>query len=277
MRKRDRRRRKIKNLAVTVIILGFIVMIAMPAFTRGGTSLPQKIALEVIGAGQAVATSVFSGINGVWQGYIALRGVRNENLALKKDIARCRQEIVRLNEAEAQNIRLSKLLELKEQIKSPQITARIIGHDPSDWFRTLTIDQGENAGVRRGMPAITEKGVVGKVFSTSANRAKVLLDIDPNSAVGGLIQHCRAQGIIRGDGDSFIFNYVMKNLDIKENDLIVTSGMSGEFPKGIPIGRVTSITNTPRGMFQDIEVAPVVDFNRLEYVNILLRKNPLTE
>ncbi len=277
MKRRDRRRRKIKRLAVTIIILGFIAMIALPAFTRRGASIPQQIALEIIGTGQSAATAVIAGITGIWDGYIALRGVREENIRLRKELARCRREIADYSEAAALNIRLNKLLELKEEVESPKLTARIIGRDPSDWFRVIIIDRGKNDGIHKGMPAITVEGMVGQVLSASPDKARVLLGIDPNSAVDGLIQHCRAQGIIKGDGESYVFNYVMKNLDIRENDLIVTSGLSGVFPKGIPVGRVTRVTNTARGMFQEVKVAPVVNFNQLEYVMILLRENPLTE
>ncbi len=277
MRRRNRQRRKIKNLAVTILILGFVALITMPVFTRRGADIPRKITLEIIGVGQSAATAVISGITETWNDYINLRGVRDENIRLKRALSDCRREIVDFSEAAALNVRLKKLLGLKKRVKSPRLTARIIGHDPSDWFRTIIIDRGENDGIRKGMPVITVEGIVGQILFVSSDRAKVLMGIDPNSAVDGLIQHCRAQGIIRGNGNNYRFNYVMKNLDIRNGDLIVTSGLSGVFPKGIPVGRVTRVNNTPRGMFQEVKVAPVVNFNQLEYVMILLRKNPLTE
>lgn len=275
MKKRGRNRRKLKRLAVVLALLLFVLAVVMPVFSRGPGGPVHALVLEVVGLGQKGATAIVSSLTGLWEDYLALRNVRKENLALKEEIDAYRRTIIGYREAAALNARLQKLLELKEKSPVEEVAARVIGRDTSSWFRTIVVDRGSDDGVRPGMPVITVEGVVGRVMDSAPGISTVILGIDPNSAVAGLIQRCRAQGIVKGDGDGYLFNYVMKTLDVRKGDLIVTSGMSGVFPKGIPIGRVNSVRNTARGMFQEIEVQPTVEFGRLEFVLVLLRENPL--
>ena len=276
MRRRDRNRRKLRRLAVTLLLLLLVTLAVLPLFNRSGGGMLHKLALETVGLGQKGVTAIISSVTGLWEDYVALRNVRKKNRELEAELDEYRRTLISYREAAALNARLRKLLGLKQKMRSPNVTARIIGRDTSSWFRTITVDQGSADGVRPGMPVITVEGIVGRVMETAAGISTIILCIDPNSAVDGLIQHCRAQGIIKGDGKGYIFNYVMKNLDVRKDDLIVTSGMSGVFPKGIPIGRVKRVSNSARGMFQEVRVEPTVDFGNLEFVIILLRENPLT-
>ncbi len=276
MRRRDRNRRRLRRLAVIITLLAFVAVATLPVFNRGAGNMLHNAALEIVGLGQRGATALFSSITGVWEDYVALRNVRKRNRELEAELDEYRRTLIKYSEAAALNARLKKLLDLKEETESPNVTARIIGRDTSSWFRTITVDRGADDGIRPGMPVITVEGIVGRVMEASSGISTIILCIDPNSAVDGLIQHCRAQGIIKGNGEGYIFNYVMKNLDVRKNDMIVTSGMSGVFPKGIPIGRVSMVSNTARGMFQEVRVEPAVNFGQLEFVMILLRENPLT-
>jgi rod shape-determining protein MreC len=185
---------------------------------------------------------------------------------------------IEYREALATNIRLKKLLELKESLPPPTLTAEIIGKDPSLWFRTLTINRGSSDGVRKGMPVVTVEGVVGQVLTSSPNYAKVLLATDPNSAVDVITQKTRVQGIVKGLGrDAFSLNYVLKSAEVDKDDFVLTSGLGGVFPKGLMVGTVKDITATRRGMFQKIEIEPAVDFSQLEHLIIIMKKDSLTE
>ncbi|MCK5340690.1 MAG: rod shape-determining protein MreC, partial [Desulfobulbaceae bacterium] len=159
----------------------------------------------------------------------------------------------------------------------PTITAEIIGKDPSVWFKTIIVNKGSSNGVKKGMPAVTVEGVVGQVMDTSPHYAKILLAIDPNSAIDVLVQKTRVQGIIKGDGEIFKLHYVLKNNNIHPGDKIITSGFGSIFPKGLPLGTVSKAVKSRRGMFQEIEIKPAVDFSQLEYLIIIMKETSLAE
>ena len=128
------------------------------------------------------------------------------------------------------------------------------------------------------MPVVTVEGVVGQVLTSSPNYSKVLLATDPNSAIDVITQQTRVQGIVKGLGrDAFALHYVLKSAAVEKGDFIITSGLGGVFPKGLMVGTVSEIRKSPRGMFQDIEIQPAVDFTQLEHLIIIMKKYSLTE
>ncbi|MEN8143184.1 MAG: rod shape-determining protein MreC, partial [Thermodesulfobacteriota bacterium] len=229
------------------------------------------------GTAQSGVTGVVGYFGGLWDNYIDLLAVRDENLRLKEEIGKYQAINTKYVEAFATNVRLSKLLDLKETIAPPTLTARIIGRDPSQWFKTFSIDRSSSDGVAKGMPVVTIEGVIGHVLDGGSHHAKVLQANDPNSAIEVLIQNSRAQGIVKGTGTGYRLHYVLKNNAVKPGDQLVTSGLGGVFPKGIPVGTVSSVVSNRRGMFLDIEVTPAVDFSKLENVLILMKSNQLAE
>lgn len=268
----------IKAYFIYGLIITVLLIIIVSTVGRHHFNAPQKFGLDIIGRGQYVVTRINSGIRTVWENYVNLIDVRRQNKMLRTKLDESTLSNQQYREAMAENIRLRKLLNLKEDLTPPTITAQIIGRDPSIWFRTLTIDQGSSQGIKKGMPVVTVEGVVGQILETSPNTSKVLLAHDPNSAVDALIQKNRIQGILKGTGDlRYELLYILKNADVEKGDLIVTSGLGGSFPKGVPLGRVSSVVKNRRGMFQEITVAPSVNFNQLEYLIIILRQDSLTD
>jgi rod shape-determining protein MreC len=208
---------------------------------------------------------------------VALWGVREENQRLRIDLQRAQADLVKYREAMANNVRLEKLLNLKNELDAPFITAQIVGRDPSQWFNTVIINQGTSDGVQMDMPVVSAEGVVGQVRNASPHFAKILLANDPNSAIDVLLQESRVQGIVKGNGKGFDLQYVLKNNEVNVGDTVLTSGMGGVFPKGLPLGTVEKVVRNRRGMFQQIEVTPAVNFEQLEYLVIILQEKSLAE
>ncbi|MEJ2691236.1 MAG: rod shape-determining protein MreC, partial [Deltaproteobacteria bacterium] len=226
---------------------------------------------------QRASSSISHTVGNIWGGYIALWDVREENALLHKEINRLKELNQSYREAAATNIRLQKLLQMKESLPIPSISADIIGKDSSIWTHTLIINRGSQDGLKIGMPVVDADGVVGQVVDTSPHYAKVLLAIDPNSAIDVLVQRSRMQGILKGNGDGFELKYVQKNVDVKEGDKAVTSGFGDLFPKGLVAGVVSEVVKSKRGMFQKITVTPAVDFQKLETVLVLLAESPFLD
>lgn len=272
------RRKSIRNYFMLGLIITVFLMIIVATVGRSHFNGPQKLGLDVAGKGQYVVTRIMGGITNIWSSYVALWGVRHENKLLRTELDKSILSNQEYREAMAENVRLHKLLGLKDQLKVPTITTQIIGRDPSLWFHTLTIDRGASDGIQKGMPVITVEGVVGQILETSRTTSKVLLAHDQNSAVNALIQKNRVQGIMKGRGSQdYRLQYILKNADVVAGDLIVTSGLGGSFPKGIPIGTVSKVTKNKRGMFQDIESVPTVNFSQLEYLIVILQQNSLVD
>jgi rod shape-determining protein MreC len=278
MRKKNKKSKQIQLFFLFGSILTFILILIASTVGRQELNGPQRLALDLIGKGQYVITRLTTGVANVWSDYIGLLHVRDENKRLQEELDKFKETNIKYREAVATNVRLSKLLQIKDSLPPPTLTAQIVGRDPSLWFRTIIIDRGSSEGVEKGMPVVTVEGVVGQILDTSPNYSKVLLANDPNSAVDVLVQKNRVQGILKGNGSNgFNLLYVLKNADVEKGDAIVTSGLGDIFPKGLPVGKVSEVTKSKRGMFQKIVVEPSVDFSQLEYLIIIMHENSLAD
>jgi rod shape-determining protein MreC len=151
------------------------------------------------------------------------------------------------------------------------LAAEVVASDPSDHFRTVIINKGTKDGVTTNKPVVHPQGVVGRIIWASPHYAKVLLLTDPNSGADVIVQRSRARGVVQGmDKDRLRLKYVQRAQDVAVGDRIITSGVAGVFPPGILIGEVRKVDEEGRGIFQRVEVAPAVDFERLEEVVVLL-------
>ena len=277
MRKRSKRSKSLKQISAFSFIFLLLLVLVVSTIGRKEFSSTHKFILEIIGGAQSGVTKVMASFENVWLNYIALWDVREENELLRNELQKYKTLNNKYREAVALNVRLEKLLGLKETLPPPTLTAQIVGKDPTQWFKTIMVNRGAGDGVQKGMPVVTTEGIVGQVMNTSPNHCKILLANDPNSAIDVLIQKTRVQGIIKGKDSFYKLHYVLKNNVVTEGDRIVTSGLGGIFPKGLPVGKVSSVTSNRRGMFQLIEVDPAVDFSRLEYIVIILKPSLLTE
>ncbi|MBW2522265.1 MAG: rod shape-determining protein MreC [Deltaproteobacteria bacterium] len=278
MRNRGKRSRQGR---LFLLIGGFLTALLILIISMAGRkefTAPHKFGLEIIGPFQTAISRVSGYLDGFWEKYIALLHVREENEQLRQELLQYKIANIEYREAVATNVRLQKMLEFKESLPPPTLTAEIVGMDPSLWFRTLTINRGSSDGVQKGMPVVSVEGAVGQVLTSSPNYSKVLLAIDPNSAIDVITQNSRVQGIVKGLGrDAFGMHYVLKSAKVEKGDYVLTSGLGGVFPKGIMVGTVSEVKKSRRGMFQNIEIEPAVDFSQLEHLIIIMKKNALAE
>jgi rod shape-determining protein MreC len=223
--------------------------------------------LELMAPFQRVSSGIGRTLSGSWHGMVDLVRARRENVTLRERTERLERDLDRLSEVDLENARLRRLLEFRQTLQGDLLTARVIGRDATGLARTLTIDRGESVGVMRGAAALAPEGIVGQIFLVSPHAGRVLLITDHNSGVDALVQRTRARGIVQGTVDAgCVLNYVKRTEDVQVGDTLVTSGLDGIFPKGLPIGRVVAVDKRGPGLFQSAEVAPDVDPERLEEV-----------
>lgn len=176
-----------------------------------------------------------------------------------------------LFEVEEENKRLRRLLDLKEQSSYEGLASSVIAREPSNWFQTLLLDRGERSGVKKDSIVVTPEGLVGRVIKVNKNSSQVLLITDPGSEIGALVQRTRIQGVIQGRKRDLILKYLPLEADVREGDLVLTSGLEGGlFPKGLTIGRIKKIEPPhPQDLFLKIVVIPEVNLSSLEEVLLL--------
>ena len=209
-------------------------------------------------------------LKGVWDGYFNLVGVQRDNAALRRRLGEYEQREVQYQETLQSLTRLEALLDLKKQAALPVTGARVIAYDPSLWSRCALLDQGQDHGVKRGFPVLTEGGIMGRIVETYPHYSKVMLIVDRNSGADAMVQRNRVRGILQGKGGNRCsLDYVPKSADIQVGDLVLASGLGGVYPKGMIFGKVSQANKKTQGVFQDIEVTPAVDLSALEEVLVV--------
>ena len=215
-------------------------------------------------------SSLDQGISNMWQQYVALQNVEEENHRLRQEIDWLRGQNSQLREAAAATQRLSALLQFKEQALPTMIAAQVIGRDSSNRYKSVILNKGDSDGIQKDMGVITPSGVVGRVVKTTGATSVVLLVTDPNNAIAGLIQRTRDEGIVEGTPQGRAkLKYIPMLSAVKEGDHVVTSGLVGGFPRGIAIGTITGIEREEGALFQTADLSPDVDVNHVEEVLII--------
>ena len=209
---------------------------------------------------------------GVWDRYVALRNVHDENRQLKREIEFLRGQVADLRELASANQRLGDLLKFQANAPAQTVAARVIGRAATNWYRGVVLDKGEGDGIEIEMGVITPTGAVGRVVKTSVSTAVVLLITDPNNAVTALVQRTRDEGILEGTRTGRArLKYIPLLSTVRAGDPVVTSGLTGKFPKGVPIGTIVKIEKDEGGLFQTADVEPEVDFAKLEEVLVVTK------
>ncbi len=202
--------------------------------------------------------------------YIYLWHTHQENLELLEENRRLLKSIADFREIQQENLRLRKLLRFEEKLNFKSILARVISKDISNEYRSLRLNRGEEAGVKRNMAVITDEGVVGRILRTSWETSDVLTLLDPLSAVDTIVERSRARGVVEGLSDDICqLKFALRTDDIEPGDLLISSGLGGIFPKGLSTGIVSRVNRKSYGITQEVEVRPSADFSKLEEVLIV--------
>jgi rod shape-determining protein MreC len=211
----------------------------------------------------------------MYHGYLDMRRSVNENLELHRKVIELTTENLKLHQSEGDLKRLRSLLGYADQFSMPTGMAQAIMLDTSGRFKAIIIDRGSNAGIQVNDAVVNANGLIGRVVLTTKDLSKVQLIIDGNSSAGVLVERTRRQGVLRGDGGGGAQLYDIPSLaDVQPGDKVLTAGIDGIYPKGIPVGIVTK-AEKGQELFKNITVRPSVDFGSIEEVIVLhTRKIP---
>ena len=205
----------------------------------------------------------------------SLEALQAQNAELEARNNKLMVDNVRFQEVERENELLRQLLNYTRT--NPQfayqtalVVGRSVGIDPTNLVYFVYIDAGARDGLSRNMPVITDRGLVGRVTAVGSNSAQVLMLIDPASSVNVISQNSRATGVIRGNIDgTLLMERIPQNDTINPGDIVLTSGLGGNFPSKLVVGQVTEVLRRDQDMFQRARIRPTVDFGKLETMLII--------
>ncbi|MBI3941954.1 MAG: rod shape-determining protein MreC [Chloroflexi bacterium] len=261
---------------VTLLVLAFLTLAGMALYQTNRLDSAESITLRaLLPAGSTLAT-FGNRISNIYETARNLDSLRQKNVELQERVDALTIENVRLHEAELQNTTLREQLNFRESRRDLKVlSADVIGRDPNNLQQSLLINLGAEDGIKAGMPVITSRGLVGRIIRVGQRSSKILLVNDPSSSVTAMVQGSRATGILDGQiGGPLRLTQIPPNDDVRPGDIILTSGLGGNFPKGLIIGQVTSVKHRDVDVFQEAEVQATVDFSRLELVMIVTNFTP---
>ncbi len=256
-----------------------LILVSVQSYQRGRavrSPFSRGVSAAVTFPERAYASSR-SGMVGSWKNYLYLVGIQKENLLLQKQIAFLEIENQRLQEQALENERLRSLLEFKQSLPYRSLPARIIGWDLSAYARTVTINVGFRDGVQKGQAVIGAKGLIGQIIDepgrlSGPSWAQVLLITDPTSRVSVVVERTRDRGILEGIGkeDNLLLKYLAPEARPIKGEVVVTSGLGGIFPQGIPVGKIERIEQNPFSSSPQGRVRPSADFAHLEELLVII-------
>ena len=203
--------------------------------------------------------------------------LRQRNIELEGEVAELQSQVIQLQQQVGQTQILAALVDFEQANPENRYQpAAVIGRDPSPFLHYVIINIGSNDGILRGMPVVTNQGLIGRIDAVIADAARVQLINDPASSVNVRLQNAETEASLVGSvtGD-VVLQLIPQDVNLQPGDLVLTSGLGGGYPPDLIIGQVVNVRSRDFDLFQQATVQPVVDFNRLEIVLVIVNFKPV--
>lgn len=264
-----------RNLQTIVFVL---IGIGLIALALGGylTPLSRIIVNPFVGA-QTWISERYQAVNSMITAPQDILRLRQRNNELEAEVSRLQAQIIELQQRLSETNILSALVDFaRANPESQYQAAAVIARDPSPFLQYVIINRGSDDGLRRGMPVVTQQGLVGRIAAVTAGAARVQMITDPASTVNVRIEPSKAQAVLSGQlsGDIFL-DMIPQGANVHAGDLVLTSGLGGGFPPNILVGQVSGIRSRDQDLFQHGTIQSVVDFSKLEIVLVITNFKPI--
>jgi rod shape-determining protein MreC len=271
--------------AVLVLVSLALITVYFRESEDGTLHGAQRIGLSVAMPFEVAGERVARPFRDAWGWASDLIGAKQENAKLRAEVDELRKRLIQNETSASENARLRELLQFVDGPNFPAgfdgVSTRVVGRPPSAYNQEVLIAAGTSAGIQRNDPVVTRDGLVGLVTDVTSNGAKVTLLTDQSSAVSAVVLETGAAGIVRhgpSDSAALILDRVSKDDLVEDGNLVITAGWrSGKleslYPRGIPVGTVKSVGQQDVDLYKRIQVAPLVDFDSLAEVIVLVPKN----
>jgi rod shape-determining protein MreC len=283
MRDIDRRPWSFGDIGIRLLILGLASILLMALQVTGRLEPVQSAITQLTSPAQVGATGATESVTDALDFVFELRNMRQRNAELEQVNSNLLVENFELREVQRENELMREMLAFAQtrpglDLRGAQIVAQVIGQESNNFLGYIMLDLGQSHGIEVGYPVVTDQGLVGRISEVNDNTSKVLLISDPSSAVNAIMQSSRLNGVVRGaPGGDLLMDYIQQGQTFKEGEIVLTSGLGGRFPKGIPIGQVIEIRQRDIDVFQQAVIRPTVDLSRLELVMVVTNFDPLED
>jgi len=206
-----------------------------------------------------------------------IASLRQRNLELEAEVSELQAQVIQLQQQVGQTETLAGLLDFERANPENQYkTAVVIGRDPSPFLQYVIINLGSNDGILRGMPVVTNQGLLGRVNAVIADAARVQLITDPASKVNVRLQNAEVDASLVGSVNADLnLELIPQDAIVNNGDLVLTSGLGGGYPPDLVVGQVVNVRSRDFDLFQTATIQPAVDFNRLQIVLVIINFKPL--
>lgn len=262
------------------LVASALIVLALSLFalnSAGYLQPAENVVLGPLSALQSWLATRYSAIRDFIASPSDVTTLQQRNAELEAEVARLQQQVIGLQEQQAEASILAALLKYaREQPESSYQASKVIGRDVSPFLRSIWIDSGSDQGLSRGMPVATDRGLVGRVIEVRASVSRVQLITDPEAAINLRFQESRADGVLVAqlNGELWV-DLIDQNAEIAQGELVLTSGLGGGFPANIPIGRVLSVRKRDYELFQQAVIQSTVDFEDLSIVLVITNFLPV--
>lgn len=252
-------------LLLVIILLQIVLIAAQEQGVAVGT--PLRVFAWPLYRGAVVIRDSFSNL--VYR-FRSQERLIEENLALEEKMNQLIMENTLLEETIQQLISELDARRIEREIPFEIIPAQVVARDPYDWMGRAIIDKGTEDGLRENLLVVTYEGLAGRVEEVHPRHAVIRLILSPSLAIGGIVQRTRDLGVVTGDGSGrCIMKYVYQTSPVTVGDLVVTSGLGVDTPRGVVIGKVEAVNTLGGSMFKEVLIEPSCDFSSLEKVFVI--------
>lgn len=254
-----------RNYSYLPIVFAVIILALYIPFQSQAKRVGSGIFAGTLSAFSAGGTKI-----GGWFSFVGhISKLRSENEFLSNKLTEMEIDKNEIAELRNENALLQKELGFIEANKEETLLpSRIISREPTTFLDSVLIDKGEADGVAKGMPAISGGVLIGQVSEVYPNQARVLLITSKDSNILAMLQDSRAKGILRGGIAGLVLENIMQDVTYEPGENVVTSGLGGDMPPGILIGKTGKIESATSDLFKNISVEPIADLSKLELIFI---------
>lgn len=264
--------RTFQTVTLTLLVVGIL------ALALSGYLAPlSRVALAPFVAAQTWLATRYQAIASFMNTPRDVAELMQRNSQLEAEVSRLQAQIIELEQQNAQLPVLSALLDFnRNNPDNEYLTASVIGRDYSPFLHYLIINRGSDDGLRRGMPVVSEQGLVGRIAAVMPQAARVQLITDAGSSINIRLKDSGAEAVLSGSltGELGI-DSIPQDSTVQTNELVLTSGLGGDYPPNILIGQVTGVRQRPVDLFQTASVQPIVDFAQLDIVLVIVNFRPV--
>ena len=258
---------------MALMLFGFLALYTWNARTGYLDSLAEESGLELTGYLLRPGAWAADTVRGIWNHYFALVDVAEENAYLRQELRQAEEYLATAREEQAELIRLRALFGVSAPEGWVRMGSRVLAgrFGPNAAIESILIDRGYASGAPPGAPVLMHKGLAGKVYRASSHSATVQLLTDTSYRVAVLTQTGRVPGVLSGSGPRALLElrYVPRNVPLTAGEILVTSGMDGGHPKGIPVAVIVAVSQENEGLFQSVQAEPLTSLEELEEVAVL--------